>query len=246
MNLPLIVRFVTVVATFVGSLILVMGGYVVLGLVINFLCVALLLYGTLSPNSQLFGPIQSQSEGGPLLTIDDGPDPQDTLPILDLLDRYDAKAVFFLIGEKAAKHPDLVREIARRGHEIGNHTWSHPQATFWAAGPWRTRREIVRCQNVLSEILGKAPRLFRAPVGHSNFFVHPVLRSHDLKLMGWSARGYDAVSTDVNEVLEKINGSLQEGSIVLAHDATPIALEVIEGILKLLKAHDESVVDLGS
>lgn len=231
MNLALAARSIFVLVVFAHSIVLMVQGHVAAGLVENSLLVAFLLYGTLSPNSRLFGPIQTRSENGPWLTIDDGPDVEDTPLILDLLDQFQIKAAFFLIGEKASRHPELVREIHRRGHTIGNHTWSHPQATFWAAGPLRTSREIHRCQECLTEILGEPARLFRAPVGHSNFFVHPVLKVLGLRLVGWSARGYDAVATDAASVLAKIEDSLTDDAIILVHEGTPIAEEVIAGIL---------------
>ncbi len=246
MNIALAGRTVLVLVVFSHSIFLMAQGHLFAGLVENLLLMSFLLYGTLNPGSRLFGPVQRKVDEGFWLTIDDGPDPGDTPVILDLLDQYETKAAFFLIGEKAAKYPDLVREIRKRGHQIGNHTWSHPQTSFWAAGPIRTSREIKKCQDLLTEILGEAPTLFRAPVGHRNFFVHPILRVLNLRLIGWSARGFDAVSTDSQEVLEKINGSLGEGSIVLAHEATAIAPEVIEGILKLLQTYDEPVVGTGS
>ncbi|NCQ65054.1 MAG: polysaccharide deacetylase family protein, partial [Alphaproteobacteria bacterium] len=87
------------------------------------------------------------------------------------------------------QHPELIREIVRRGHQIGNHTWSHPQASFWCHGPIRTYREIARCQSAIKAITGAAPTVFRAPVGHSNLFVHPVLEKFGLRLAGWSSRG---------------------------------------------------------
>ena len=151
---------------------------------------------------------------------------------MDLLDEFEVKATFFLIGQKARQYPELVREIRDRGHLVGNHSWSHPQATFWAAGPIRTYREIARCQRTLTEITGEAPRLFRAPVGHRTFFVHPVLKALDLRLIGWNCRGYDAGGSTADEVLTKIRASLHQGSIILAHEATPIAEQVIRGILE--------------
>jgi peptidoglycan/xylan/chitin deacetylase (PgdA/CDA1 family) len=236
MIMALVVRTVLVLVIFGHSIFLMLQGQLLWGILENVLLVGLLLYGTLVPNSRLFGPIRTRTENGPWLTIDDGPDPEDTPAILDLLDEFETKAAFFLIGEKAARHPELVLEIHRRGHAIGNHTWSHPQASFWAAGPRRTWREIDKCQGCLTELLGEAPRLFRAPVGHSNLFVHPVLKILGLNLVGWSARGYDTVATDPAPVLKKIEKSLSEEAIVLVHEGTPIARELIRDVLVKLKA----------
>jgi len=235
MIIALVVRTVLVLVIFGHSIFLMLQGNLHWGILENVLVVGLLLYGTLVPNSRLFGPILTHSGDGPWLTIDDGPDPEDTPVILDLLDEFETKAAFFLIGEKAARHPELVLEIHRRGHAIGNHTWSHPQASFWAAGPLRTFREIKRCQSCLTELLGEAPRFFRAPVGHSNLFVHPILKNLGLGLVGWSARGFDAVASDPNSAIKKIEESLSNDAIVLVHEGTPIAQELIGDVLVKLK-----------
>ncbi len=185
----------------------------------------------LRPGSQALGPVATRCGEGIVVTIDDGPHPRDTPALLDELDRHDVRAVFFLIGENAARHPELVREIVRRGHVIGNHTQSHPQASFWCRGPWRTRREIAECQWMLAEISGERPRWFRAPVGHRNFFTHPAAMELGLEVMAWTRRGYDAVETDAGKVLARIVPKLREGDIVLLHEGTPHAVEVLRGVL---------------
>jgi peptidoglycan/xylan/chitin deacetylase (PgdA/CDA1 family) len=167
-----------------------------------------------------------------LITIDDGPDPTDTPNLLDLLDRHQAKAIFFMIGEKIRAHPELAREVLRRGHEIGNHTLSHPQASFWGAGPLRTWREIAACQELIEEVTGVRPRWFRAPVGHRNWFTHPVTAALGLRVMAWNRRGYDAVGADVAKVLARIVPGMKAGDIVLLHEATPIAEVVLREVLE--------------
>jgi peptidoglycan/xylan/chitin deacetylase (PgdA/CDA1 family) len=189
----------------------------------------------LRPNSQWLGPVRTGCGDfgvGVLITIDDGPDPRDTPVLLEILDRYRAKAIFFMIGEKAARHPELVREVIRRGHQLGNHTMTHPQASFWCAGPGRTRREITDCQQVLEEISGQPPRWFRAPVGHRNFFTHPVTQELGLEVAGWNRRGFDAVETVADKALARLFTGLGDGDIVLLHEATPIAAEVLSGVLE--------------
>jgi peptidoglycan/xylan/chitin deacetylase (PgdA/CDA1 family) len=218
-----------------GGIVAAAAGYFQIGILMHAVIVAFLLTGTLNPSSRLFGPVQTLCAKGIWLTLDDGPDPTDTPAILDLLDRHAAKATFFVIGEKAAKHPELIREIHRRGHQLGNHSWSHPRLSFWRLGPVATCREIVKCQRVIKEITGEAPKIFRAPVGHYNIFVHPVLKQEGLSLIGWNSRGFDGGGYPLEEVNRRIRESAREGSIVLAHEATPIALEVVTAILALAK-----------
>jgi peptidoglycan/xylan/chitin deacetylase (PgdA/CDA1 family) len=201
-------------------------------LVVGAVLAALYCAAVLRPGCQWLGPVTCHGHGREILiTIDDGPDPRDTPALLDLLDEHQAKAVFFMIGEKVAAHPELAREVVRRGHEIGNHTMTHPQASFWCAGPWRTQREISRCQRVIEQTVGVTPRWFRAPVGHRNLFTHPVASMLGLKVMAWNRRGFDAVVKDPEKVLARILPSLGPGDIVLLHENTPIAAEVLADIL---------------
>lgn len=200
---------------------------------------ALALWGVLAPNAALYGPVRSRLPGtDPVvwLTIDDGPS-EDTAAILDLLDAHAARATFFLVGNRAAARPELVREIARRGHGIGNHSRSHPQAWFWALGPRRLREEIEGCQRQLQAITGEAPRWFRAVVGHANPFVHAPLRDARLARVGWCARGFDAVDGDVARVLGKLEQGLSPGAIVLLHEGAAHGRNV-EMIGKLLQRLD--------
>ena len=181
---------------------------------------ALLLWGTLRPQSRLFGPVLSRlpTDARVLwLTIDDGPS-SDTMPMLDLLDAHGAKATFFLVAERARQHPQLVQAIVQHGHGIGNHSASHPQAWFWALGPWRLRAEITRAQQALTALSGAPPRWFRAVVGMANPFVHAPLRALDLTRVGWSARGFDAVRASPQQVVARIERDLTPGAIVLLHE----------------------------
>jgi peptidoglycan/xylan/chitin deacetylase (PgdA/CDA1 family) len=196
---------------------------------------ALWACGTFLPNARIFGPVARRVEGGgALLTIDDGPDPDDTPALLDLLDRHGRKAVFFVIGDKVRRFPDLAREIVRRGHELGNHTMSHPAGSMWCAGSARTRREIAGCSRAIEEVTGRRPRWFRAPAGHRNWFTHPVLREEGLELVGWTRRAYDTVRTDVPAIVKRLTHEVRDGDILLLHEATPIAKDVAEGVLREL------------
>jgi peptidoglycan/xylan/chitin deacetylase (PgdA/CDA1 family) len=181
-----------------------------------------LLYGTLRANARLFGPVTTRflAAGNEVwLTIDDGPHPDDTPRLLDLLDAAGARATFFVCGDQARAHPDLTREVRRRGHQLGNHSMTHPQATFWCLSPRRVAQEIAGCNQVLRELTGAEPRLFRAPVGMANPFVHWAADALGLRLVGWSARGYDGVArARPADVVGRIWRSLRPGGIVLLHE----------------------------
>lgn len=182
---------------------------------------------TLIPNDSLFGKITTHfttQQQEVWLTIDDGPHPESTPQILDLLDHYQARATFFVIGREAQKYPRLIQEIVRRGHELGNHTQNHPSSLFWILGPTALEREVKNCQKILEEIVPHAvPQLFRAPVGMVNIFLHPILQKENLRLIGWSARGYDAILNDSEQIFQKIKKSLSPGKIILVHEGKPYA-----------------------
>jgi peptidoglycan/xylan/chitin deacetylase (PgdA/CDA1 family) len=199
-----------------------------------------MMIGTLVPRCALFGRMIKQlPQAGDqaLLTIDDGPHPVHTPAILDILDRHGIKALFFLVGDRAAQHPQLVREIIARGHEIGNHTQTHPAGTFWMLRPARLWREIAGCQETLTALCpGPPPRFFRPPAGHHNLFTALIARSLGLRMMMWNARGFDGVLTDVPTITRRIALRLRPGAIVLIHEGTPVAVEVADAVTSLLAA----------
>ncbi|MGY1426340.1 polysaccharide deacetylase family protein [Lysobacter sp. A289] len=197
------------------------------------------LWGTLKADSALFSPVLSRlptRQNLVWLTIDDGPS-DDTAALLELLDRHGAKATFFVVGERAQARPELVREIVRRGHGLGNHSHGHPQAVFWALGPARMRAEVAQAQAVLTQISGVTPRWFRAVVGMANPFAAAALREQGLARVAWSARGYDAVMADPGKVVARIERDLVPGAIVLMHEGAPHGRNV-EAVGLLLRRLD--------
>lgn len=199
-----------------------------------------MMIGTLVPRCALFGcMIKQLPQAGNqvLFTIDDGPHPEHTPAILDILDRHHIKALFFLVGERASQHPHLVREIIARGHEIGNHTQTHPAGTFWILHPLRLWREIADCQETLSTLCtARPPRFFRPPAGHHNLFTALIAQALGLQMMLWSARGFDGVLTDVPTITRRIAHRLKAGAIVLIHEGTPVAIEVAQAVASMMVA----------
>jgi peptidoglycan/xylan/chitin deacetylase (PgdA/CDA1 family) len=166
----LILGFAVVAALF---FIIVVAFNPLLALGVLFVSHILMLFPTLVANCQWWGPVVTHFETSHFevwLTIDDGPDPIHTPRMLEILQRFKAKATFFVIGERAVKFPDELESIRMAGHEIANHTTTHPSGTFWCLPPARIAAEIEHC-NVTT------PRYFRSPAGMKNFFVHPALGS---------------------------------------------------------------------
>lgn len=175
------------------------------------------------------------------LTIDDGPDPEVTPRVLDLLDAANVKASFFCIGRIAEQHSALCRAIAQRGHRVENHGYAHSNA-FSLFGPGAMRRDIVRAQATLSDITGQAPRFFRATAGLRNPFLDPVLHGLDLQLATWTRRAYDTRTGDPDRVFQRLARHLGAGDIVLMHDGHsahtpsggPVVLAVLPRLLQTI------------
>jgi len=199
---------------------------------------ALFMVPVFLPNSRFYTPVLDRlADAGDSvwLTIDDGPSAE-TPALLDLLDRHQAKATFFLVGERALAHPALVGEILRRGHDLGNHSHTHPQTRFWRLGPAAMRAEIEGCHQALEAVSGRPARWYRSVVGMTNPFVAPVLAALGLVRVGWSARGYDGVGCTPDGVLARLLPDLQPGAIVLLHEGAAHGhnLAIIERVLQVL------------
>jgi peptidoglycan/xylan/chitin deacetylase (PgdA/CDA1 family) len=203
----------------------------------------------LSPRSQLLGsnwtrlPAGAAASGQVAITLDDGPDPEVTPRVLELLRAHAVRATFFCIGERARRYPALVRACAAAGHGIENHTDSH-SAAFSLMRSRRLRLEIERAQYTLAELSGQAPRFFRAPAGLRSPLLDPLLQRLGLQLTAWTRRGFDTVSCDYAKVLQRLTRQLAAGDILLLHDGhaarspggMPVVLEVLPALLDQLQA----------
>jgi peptidoglycan/xylan/chitin deacetylase (PgdA/CDA1 family) len=172
------------------------------------------------------------------LTIDDGPDPEDTPELLELLAAHGACATFFVIGENALRHPDLVRAIAADGHEVAHHTHTHPLAMFWCATPGQVRRELDDGLVALGRS-GITPTRFRPPAGVKNPWLARALRSRGLTCVGWSARGLERQGGDAEAVARRVTRGVGPGSILLLHEGprvpAAIRVEAVRRVLERLR-----------
>jgi peptidoglycan/xylan/chitin deacetylase (PgdA/CDA1 family) len=187
-------------------------------------------------------PEEAARRGEVALTLDDGPDPKVTPAVLDLLDQAGARASFFCIGRNVAAHPEIVQEIARRGHQVENHTWSHPHF-FACSGPATQRQQMEKAQEVIEDATGRRPAFFRPPAGFRNLFLDRELWAAGLTLSAWTRRGYDTVERDPAKVAERLLRGLAPGDVLLLHDGSTlrdggnrVVLEALPRVLDALAA----------
>ena len=193
-------------------------------------------------------PAQSAERGDIAITIDDGPDPEVTPRVLEVLAAFEARASFFCVGERVSRHPDIAREIVRRGHSVENHSQRH-RHSFSLLGPQGMAAEIEEAQQSIVRVTGQSPRFFRAPAGLRNPFLEPILERLKLRLASWTRRGFDTVNADPEDVYRRLERSLAGGDILLLHDGhaarararagspcagTPVILEVLPRLLETL------------
>ncbi|HEY3567791.1 MAG TPA: polysaccharide deacetylase family protein [Thermoanaerobaculia bacterium] len=200
---------------------------------------------SLWPRSRSLGPnllrLPGAVRGEVALTFDDGPDPQVTPKVLDLLDQAGMKATFFAIGRHVRAHPEIAAEIARRGHRVENHTDTHPHLFACYPAPL-LRREVERTQRAIEAATGRRPRLFRAPAGLRNPLLEWVLHRAGLRLVAWTRRGFDAVDPSPAAIARRLLRGLGPGDILLLHDGrasgggNPVVLETLPRVLDGLAA----------
>ncbi|WGT65978.1 polysaccharide deacetylase family protein [Variovorax paradoxus] len=218
---------------------------------------ALITGAGLTPRSSLLGPNVTRLPDAAgarrevAITIDDGPEPEVTPRVLDLLDAHGQRATFFCIAERVLAHPALAREIVARGHSIQNHTARH-RHNFSFLGPRGFASEIARAQDILAETIGQRPTCFRAPAGLRNPFLEPVLHRLGLSLVSWTRRGFDTREGNPAKVMARLARNLQARDILLLHDGNaartpegnPVLLEVLPLLLERLRADGLSAVTL--
>lgn len=175
------------------------------------------------PQWGFFLPIISKSQTdsrGVALTIDDGPSPQITPLLLELLQKHNFKATFFVIGEKAKQYPDLIRAILDGGHTIGNHSWKHDNFLMLRREE-RLRGDIRKSQQVLVKY-GLRPLVFRPPAGISNPLLKSVLAAEQLRCVTYSCRALDGGNKRIENLAARILQKLRPGNIILLHESCPL------------------------
>jgi peptidoglycan/xylan/chitin deacetylase (PgdA/CDA1 family) len=204
------------------------------------------------PGYGFYLPVISRGSSGSravALTFDDGPDQATTPALMELLKRHEATATFFIIGERAAAHPGLVKLILSGGHSIGNHSYHHSPLLMLRSLS-RLRAEIQTTQELLSEF-GVSAHAFRPPVGITSPRLGPVLAEAGLVCVNFSRRGFDAGNRRLSRLSEKILKRVKPDDIILMHDRSPKGstgavsfISEVEHILSGLKEKNMHVLPL--
>lgn len=189
------------------------GGALLIGV-----AVAIFFYACTFPSSRIFRPVVTR---GPhdrrrvALTFDDGPAAPFTDQILNILGEKGVAATFFVCGRNAERHPEVLRRIPEEGHTLGNHTYSHP--FLFLKGRQKMADEVDRAQTAIEKITGVRPTFFRPPYGIRWPGLMPVLAERGLKLVMWSATGYDWKYKSAAIARTAVR-ELRPGAVILLHD----------------------------
>ncbi|MDQ7093865.1 polysaccharide deacetylase family protein [Desulfosporosinus sp. PR] len=164
------------------------------------------------------GSWKRQFSSGVALTFDDGPDPMVTPRLLQALKRHNISATFFVIAEKAAEYPELVRLILEEGHQLGVHSLRHRYA--WFTSPWKTWQEWTESLRLLEQLTGQKITWMRPPWGTFNLMTWWWLKRHGMKAVLWNVEGHDwQIKRSPEEIVARIISKVNEGSIVVLHDS---------------------------
>jgi len=204
---------------------------------------ALLMSGVIFPRLEMYARVVSRGPAGSArvaLTFDDGPHPVTTRRVLEVLAPTRHRATFFVLGEKARRHPDVVREIHAGGHTLAVHGDSHDRLHSFRM-PRTVRDEIVRAGAAVQATTGVRPRFFRPPLGHTSVTSVHGARLAGVTLIGWSSRGFDGIrGRSPESVVEQVGRTLVDGAIVMLHDAAehddfePAAVRALPRLVALL------------
>jgi peptidoglycan/xylan/chitin deacetylase (PgdA/CDA1 family) len=193
-----------------------------------------LIRKVLLPNSVLL--INKDKKAKKLyLTFDDGPHPEVTIPLLDLLRAHDVKATFFIIGQYAIKHPELIQNMIREGHKIANHTYTHP--SFEKASLQKKLSEVIKTNNIIQEITGEKCEMFRAPKGHWDFKLLFKLFRLKITAIHWSRDSMDYLVEPPEKIINRFyKQPVESGDILLFHDDKDICIDALKTLIPLWKS----------
>ncbi|WP_204018469.1 polysaccharide deacetylase family protein [Sphaerimonospora thailandensis] len=166
------------------------------------------------------------------LTFDDGPWPY-TPELLDTLKKHRAKATFFLLGRKVANRPELTQRIAAEGHEIGNHTWNHPDLTKLPDD--EVFSEINSTSDIIYQTIGEAPTMMRPPNGATNAHLAQLMAEMGLPQILWTHSTLDWQARNTKVIAERTLAAAERNAVILLHDIVPETVKAMPGVLTKLE-----------
>jgi peptidoglycan-N-acetylglucosamine deacetylase len=176
-------------------------------------------YQSMAPTGQWFGHTFTglgRESRQLALTYDDGPNDPHTQRLLEVLARHKVHATFFLIGRYVQQRPDIVRELVKAGHVVGNHTFTHPFLTF--KNVQELRSQLENCDRALTDAVGEHSNLFRPPFGGRRPGVLRLARQMGMEPIMWNVTGYDWNATSAEQVERKVVSRVRGGNVILLHD----------------------------
>lgn len=171
------------------------------------------------------------------LTFDDGPHPEVTRQILDILKKHEAKATFFMLGSRVEYYPDIAKEVQEAGHELGNHSWNHPDLT--KVSDERMHNEINNTSIIIEQATGQKATVFRPPYGAAN---DTVRQQTDLPVILWDVDTLDWQHRDPTQLLTIVKNHTKEGSNILMHDIHQATADALDNVLTYLKSEGYTFV----
>ncbi len=201
-------------------------------------------WGVFDIGSQFFGETKWKGKGDAIaITFDDGPDPQHTTALLNMLAEEGVKAAFFVIGKKAEQHPELLKRMIDEGHVVGNHTFSHTHR-FGMMTNESIRYEMRKCSDAVRNAIGRVPRYFRPPFGVMNPKIAQTVKAEELTIIGWDLRSRDGVGTSAKQILNRVLPRLPKATLLLFHDTNPNSLEAVREVIRICRDSGRPIVSL--
>ena len=167
---------------------------------------------------------------------------EQTPALLDTLDEYEVRTTFFLVKQWADKYPDSVRDIAARGHDVGNHSSTHPHMAQLSSS--QQLEEILSCNKSIEKLTGKCPTLFRAPYGEYDNNLIRSLKSEDMYCVQWNIDSLDWKDPSADEIISRVEERLCPGSIILLHNGATNTPEALPGLIEAIRAKGYRIVPI--
>jgi peptidoglycan/xylan/chitin deacetylase (PgdA/CDA1 family) len=198
-------------------------------------------WGVFDIGSQFFMPTFWRGKQGEVsFTFDDGPHPEVTPKVLDVLREEGVKAAFFVIGKNAEKHPKLLKQILDEGHVVGNHTYNHAYVFSKSAA----EKQVTEGQDAIEKIIGKKPNYFRPPFGVMTPEIASAIKKERCTVIGWDLRSQDGRIRTKEATIKRVKAHLKKSTVLLFHDTNPTTPDALREIIHLCKQNGMKIVSL--